>query len=92
MKRLSYYDSKFEKDHLDALLRADAWDEAKAPAHKLYQTEPYYFNIQRDMDRFARCRQLLNLGLLCEHDESRSATLFGQQECMTKALRVYNHG
>jgi len=90
--RMAHFDSKLEEDRLDALLRADAWENAKTVAHKLYKIEPSYFNIQKDMDRFAKCRQLLNLGLLCEHDESRSATLFGQQECMAKALRVYNHG
>lgn len=92
MERMSNSNSKFAKDCLDTLLRADDWDRARTVAHKIYKIEPSYFNIKTPMDRFAKCRQILNLGLLCEHNQSRSATLFEQQEYMAKALRIYNHG
>ena len=54
MERMSDFDRQFAKDRLDALLRADAWDNAKTVAHKLLKIEPSYFNIKTDMDRFAK--------------------------------------
>jgi CHAT domain-containing protein len=79
------------QENLELLLRAEAWEKARDMAEKLQGIDPGYFNIDKPMDRFSKCKQFLNLGLLAETNSSDNDSRKTQKN-MTEALKLYNQG
>jgi len=77
-----------QEELLDLSLRAEAWEGAKTVAKNLYRINPGYFQIKTPMDRFSKCRQLLNLGLLAEIKDHKSDS-DRTRRFLGKALRLY---
>ncbi|QDS68798.1 hypothetical protein FKW77_005973 [Venturia effusa] len=80
-----------QEELLDLSLRAESWEAAIAAAGRLYRINPGYFHLETPMDRFQRCRQLFNLGLLAEIQDPKS-DVDRTRRFLGKALRFYNHG
>ncbi|KAG4433271.1 hypothetical protein IFR05_011241 [Cadophora sp. M221] len=80
-----------QEELLQLSLRAEDWDKAREAAETLHRIDSSYFDIKKPMDRFMKCRQMLNLGILAETKDSQSGNDF-QRHSLTKALRLYNHG
>ncbi|CZT12210.1 hypothetical protein WAI453_011565 [Rhynchosporium graminicola] len=80
-----------QEELLQLSLRAEDWDKARETAESLHRIDSSYFDIKKPMDRFQKCRQMLNLGILAETEDRRSADQF-QRHSLAKALRLYNHG
>lgn len=77
-----------KQELLDLTLRAESWEGAIAAAGRLYRINPGYFQLETPMDRFQRCRQLFNLGLLAEIQDPKS-DLDKTRKFLGKALRFY---
>lgn len=77
-----------QEELLDLSLRAESWEGAIAAAGRLYRINPGYFELQTPMDRFQRCRQLFNLGLLAEIQDPKS-DLDKTRRFLSRALRFY---
>jgi CHAT domain-containing protein len=78
------------QENLELLLRAEEWEKASEMAEELEGIDPEYFNINKPMDRFSKCKQFLTLGLLAEKDPENDT---GQlQKNMAEALKLYNQG
>lgn len=80
-----------QEELLQISLRAEDWGKAKEAAETLHRIDSSYFDIQKPMDRFKKCRQMLNLGLLEEIRDSKDNTDRTRKN-LGKALRLYNHG
>lgn len=77
-----------QEELLDLSLRAESWEGAIAAAGRLYSINPGYFQLETPMDRFQRCRQLFNLGLLAEIRDLKS-DVDKTRRFLGKALRFY---
>jgi CHAT domain-containing protein len=82
---------KNQEELLQVLLRAEDWGKAREAAETLHRIDSSYFDIKKPMDRFRKCRQLLNLGLLEETSDPEADT-DQTRRSLGKALRLYNHG
>lgn len=69
------------EDLLDTSLRAEDWDRAREAAETLSRIDSGYLDIEKKMDRYRKCRYIMNLGILAEADGDSG-----------KALRIYNQG
>ncbi|KAF8856142.1 hypothetical protein BDZ45DRAFT_745704 [Acephala macrosclerotiorum] len=87
---LEYNAQKGEK-LLEVSIRAEHWAKARAAAETLHRIHPSYFDIKTPMDRFRKCRQMLNLGLL-EETRDPGVEVDKTRKSLGKALRLYNHG
>ncbi|KAF4628827.1 hypothetical protein G7Y89_g9327 [Cudoniella acicularis] len=80
-----------QEEILKAWLRAEDWVKAKEAAEKLHRIDPSYFDIQKKMDRFRKCRQMLEMGVLAEKC-GPGADTDKTRKSLAKALRLYNQG
>lgn len=77
-----------QEELLDLSLRAESWQGAITAAGRLYRINPGYFQLKTPMDRFQKCRQLFNLGLLAEIQDPKSDS-DRNRKFLGKALRFY---
>ncbi|KAF2194090.1 hypothetical protein K469DRAFT_689149 [Zopfia rhizophila CBS 207.26] len=80
------------ESELDLNLRAEAWGKAREVAKTLYNIDPSYFDLNEPMDRFTKCRRLLQLGLLKEIEAGEVVEINKRSRCLQEALEIYNHG
>jgi CHAT domain-containing protein len=77
--------------NLQLLLRAEEWEKAREMADKLEGIDPEYFNIDKPMDRFSKCKQFLTVGILAE-TRGPEKDIRQMQKNMAEALKLYNKG
>lgn len=80
-----------QEELLQLSLRAEDWEKAREAAETLHRIDSSYFDIKKPMDRFLKCRQMLNLGTLAETEAPNPGNDL-QRQSLAKALRLYNHG
>ncbi|PBP23017.1 hypothetical protein BUE80_DR006129 [Diplocarpon rosae] len=88
MRKLNKNEKQGQEELLQLSLRAEDWEKARDAAETLHCIDSSYFDIKKPMDRFLKCRQMLNLGLLEETRDPHDQTW----RSLGKALRLYNHG
>jgi hypothetical protein len=81
------------RKRLDLALRAGEWDQVDKTQMELHGIDPGYFDIKETMERFAKIRQLLNIGQIHERDAERhDHDRVKKRHYLEEALRTYNHG
>ncbi|KAF2417676.1 hypothetical protein EJ08DRAFT_70374 [Tothia fuscella] len=87
-----YKEMELQYKRADLILRTEDWVTARADYEALNKINTTYFNLKEPDERFTRCRQLFNRGLLREVKAPKESTERSRKTHYEKALRWYHEG